>query len=254
MTFEPDAKPADPDQQPAIEPPTFEQDETPEEPEPTMFEQMGGVAGMIYSAIPVIVFVLTNSFFGLTAAIWAALSSAVLITLIRLVRRETLMPAISGFFGVAIAAFIAYRTGTAKGFFLFGIWQSLFYGLVLVMSVVVRWPLIGLFWNFINGAGTKWRRDRRSVRDFDIATLALAAVFGARFIVQKWLYEEDQTGWLAVAKIGMGLPLFALALLVIVWAIRRSDKRLHETLALEQRSDVEVEADLRARYGQEPAV
>lgn len=237
MTSEPDTKPA-----------------AEEEPVPTLFEQMGGVAGMIYSAIPVIVFVLTNSFFGLTAAIWAALSSAVLITLIRLVRKESLQPAISGFFAVGIAAFIAYKTGTAKGFFLFGIWQSLAYGSVLVLSVLLRWPLIGVFWNFVNGAGTKWRKDRRSVRDYDIATLALAAVFAARFIVQKWLYEEDQTGWLAVAKIGMGVPLFALALLVIVWAVRRSDKRLHETLEQEQRNEVEVEANLRAKYGQEPAV
>jgi hypothetical protein len=224
-----------------------------EKPEPTLFEQMGGVVGMIYSAVPVVVFVLTNSLFGLTAAIWAALGSAVLITLVRLVRKETLQPAISGFFGVAIAAFIAYRTGTAKGFFLFGIWQSLVYGSILVLSVLLRWPLIGVFWNFVNGAGTKWRKNRRSVRDYDIATLALAAVFAARFIVQKWLYEEDQTGWLAVAKIGMGFPLFALALLVIVWAIRRSDKRLHALVEHEQRSDAEIEADLRAKYGQEPA-
>lgn len=223
------------------------------EQEPTLFEQMGGVAGMIYSAVPVVVFVLANSLWGLTAAIWCALGSAVVITIVRLLRKESLQPAVSGFFGVAIAAFIAYRTGTAKGFFLFGIWQSLVYGGVLVLSVLVRWPLVGVFWNFINGAGTRWRKDRRSVRDYDIATLALAAVFAARFVVQRWLYEEDLTGWLAVAKISMGFPLFALALLVIVWAVRRSDKRLAEAIAAERRTEAEIEADLRARYGETPA-
>lgn len=231
--------------------------ETPEKPEPTLFEQMGGVVGMVYSAVPVVVFVLANSFWGLTAAIWAAIGSAVLITVVRLVRRESLQPAISGILGVVIAALIAQQTGSAKGFFLFGIWQSLAYGSVLVLSIVVRWPLVGVFWNFINGAGMRWRKDRRSVRDFDIATLALATVFAARFIVQRWLYEEDQTGWLAVAKIGMGFPLFGLALLVIVWAVRRSDKRLEETAEEAERekgpSDAEIEAELRARYGEEPA-
>ncbi|WP_281399479.1 DUF3159 domain-containing protein [Saccharopolyspora phatthalungensis] len=36
----------------------------------------------------------------------------------------------------------------------------------------------------------------------------------------------DATGWLAFAKIAMGTPLTALALLVVVWAFRRSTKRL----------------------------
>lgn len=214
-----------------------------------MLEQMGGVAGMAYSAVPVVVFVLVNSVFGLTAAIWGALGSAVAITVVRLVRKESLQPAISGFFGVAIAAFIAYRTGTAKGFFLFGIYTSLIYGSVFVLSILVRWPLAGVVWNALNGAGTAWRKDKVSLRAYDIATLAMASVFAARFVVQRWLYEEDQTGWLAVAKIGMGFPLWALALLVAVWAVRRSERHLKE-LHQHERTDAEIEAELRARYAE----
>lgn len=215
---------------------------------PTMLEQMGGVVGMAYSAVPVIVFVLANAFWGLTAAIWSAVGSAVLITAIRLVRKETVMPAVSGLMGVGIAAFIAYRTGEGRGFFLFGIWQSLVYAGVLTLSVLLRWPLVGVFWNFVSGHGTRWRKDKQSVRDYDIATLALVAVFAGRFVVQRWLYEENYVGWLAVAKIGMGLPLFGLALLVIIWAVRRSDKRLHELVEHEERTDAEIESELRAKY------
>lgn len=240
MSSEPETKPE-------------EQGEPQPEQMPTLLEQMGGVVGMAYSAVPVIVFVLANAIWGLTPAIWSAVGSAVLITVIRLVRKETIMPAISGLMGVGIAAFIAYRTGEGRGFFLFGIWQSLVYGGVMLLSIVLRWPLIGVVWNLISGYGTKWRRDKRSVRDYDIATFALAVVFAGRFVVQKWLYEENLVGWLAVAKIGMGLPLFGLALIVIIWAVRRSDKRLHETQEAEQRSDAEIEAELRAKYGQEQA-
>lgn len=222
-------------------------DEPLKKPTPTMLEQMGGVPGMIYSAVPVIVFVLANSLFGLTVAIWSAIGSAVAITVVRVVRKETLQPAISGFFGVAIAAFIAYRTGTAKGFFLFGIYTSLVYGSVFLLSVLVRRPLAGVVWNMLNGAGHTWRKDKVSLRAYDVATLAMASVFAARFVVQRWLYEEDQTGWLAVAKIGMGFPLWALALLVAVWAVRKSDKRLHE-LRAHTKTDAEIEAELRAKY------
>ncbi|MEU6645443.1 DUF3159 domain-containing protein [Saccharomonospora sp. NPDC046836] len=216
---------------------------------------MGGVSGLFYSSLPVIVFVIANALFGLQVGIWSAVGSAVLITVVRLVRKEPLQPAISGFFGIAIAAFIAYRTGSARGFFLFGIWASLVYCSALVISVLVRWPLAGVVWSFLNGSGMAWRKDKPSRLGYDLATLALAGVFAARFIVQRWLYEEDYTGWLAFAKIAMGYPLYGLALLVVVWAVRRSDKRLAE-LAEAQRSDelsdAEIEAQLRVKYGTPP--
>ncbi|GAB3577061.1 DUF3159 domain-containing protein [Amycolatopsis endophytica] len=223
-----------------------------DKPQPTMLEQMGGVSGLVYSSLPIVVFVLANSFFGLTVGIWSAIGSAVAITILRLVRREPLQPAISGFFGVAIAAFIAYRTGSAKGFFLFGIWASLVYGGVFVLSVLVRWPLAGVVWNFLNGTGHAWRRDKPSRLGYDIATLALAAVFFARFVVQRWLYEADYTGWLAFAKIAMGYPLYGLALLVVVWAVRRSDKRLKALEEAKAAEEEDVEARLRLKYGQPP--
>lgn len=230
--------------EPDTEPPKEERVVT----EASLLEQMGGVAGMAYSAVPVIVFVLANSLFNLTVGIWSALGSAVVITVVRIVRKETLQPAISGFFGVAIAAFIAYRTGSAKGFFLYGIWMSLIYCGVFVTSILLRWPIAGVVWNLLNGRGTAWRKDKVSLRAYDIATLAMAAVFAARFIVQRWLYDGDQTGWLAVAKIGMGFPLWALALLVVVWAIRRSDKHLHELAEQREETDAEVEQRLREKY------
>lgn len=221
-------------------------------PEPTLMEQMGGVSGLLYSSLPVIVFVLANSLFGLQTGIWSAVGSAVVITVLRVVRKEPLQPAISGFFGVAVAAFIAYRTGSAKGFFLFGIWASLVYCGVFVLSILARWPLAGVVWNFLNGAGTTWRSDRQSRFGFDLATLALAAVFGARFVIQRWLYEADYTGWLAFAKIAMGYPLYGLALLVVVWAVRRSDKRVKEIEAAREAEATDAETALRIKYGQSP--
>jgi hypothetical protein len=64
------------------------------------------------------------------------------------------------------------------------------------------------------------------LRAHDIATLAAALVFGARFLVKEWLYLTDSTTWLAVAKIAMGTPLTVLGALVVVWAFRRTTKRL----------------------------
>lgn len=188
----------------------------------TLLEQMGGLSGLVFSSVPVLVFVVANTLLGLTVAIWAAVGSGVAVAGWRLLRRQGLQPAVSGLLGVAVAAFIAHRTGTAKGFFLLGIWTSLVYGGVLAVSVLARWPLVGVIWSVLNGHGQGWREHRGAVRAYDVATLGWTAVFAARFVVQQSLYGSDRTGWLAAARLGMGWPLTGLALLLTAWAVRRA--------------------------------
>ncbi|HEY6422556.1 MAG TPA: DUF3159 domain-containing protein [Pseudonocardiaceae bacterium] len=197
---------------------------------PTLLEQMGGVGGLVASVVPVVVFVAMNTFTGLRLAIWVSLGAAVAVGLWRLTRREALQPALSGLLGVAVCGFIAYRTGEARGFFLYGIWYSLVAGLVLIASVVVRRPLVGVLWSVLNGSSFRWRTDRGARLRFDVATLVWAVFLLARFVVQRWLYQAQETDWLGVARLAMGLPLTAVAALVTIWAIR------HATLAAGDRS------------------
>ena len=197
-------------------------DESQQRPAPTMLEQMGGVSGLVASTIPIVVFVVVNGLTSLNPALVASLGSALLIAVWRLVRKEGVQPAVSGAIGVGISAFIAYRLGNAKGFFLFGIWASLVYAAAFAISLVIRWPLVGVIWHGLRGDGQNWRSDKRVLRGYDIATLAWLIVFVARFAVQRWLYETDQTGALGIARLAMGIPLTAVALLVTIWAARRA--------------------------------
>ncbi|NMD61915.1 DUF3159 domain-containing protein [Rhodococcus globerulus] len=190
----------------------------------SVMDQLGGVSGLVYTSLPILIFVPVNSIWNLTAAIWAAVGVAVLIAAWRVFRKESIQPAISGVFGVAVSAFIAHRTGDAKGYFLFGIYTSLAYGAAFVVSILIRWPLVGIIWGFLNGHGNLWRRHKGAVRAYDIATAAWALVFGARYVVQSQLYDTDHTGWLAVARIAMGWPLAGLAFVVTIWAVRKADR------------------------------
>ena len=207
----------------------------------SVLEQLGGVSGLVYSTLPVLVFVPINSFWGLTAAIWAALGVAAAILVWRVVAKGAIQPAISGFLGVGICAFIAYRTGDAKGYFLFGIYTSLAYAGVFLLSIVVRWPLVGVLWGFLNGHGNSWRGSKAAVRAYDLATAAWALVFGARYLVQSQLYDTDHTGWLAVTRIAMGWPLTALVLVTTVWLVRRADRAAEAVV--EAGPDAETEPD-----------
>lgn len=193
-----------------------------------VLEQMGGVSGLIYSSVPVVVFVPVSSAFGLMPAIGAALAVATLILVWRLIRRETAQPAISGFIGVGISALIAYLVGASKGYFLLGIWMSLLWAIVFALSVLIRRPIVGYIWGWVHTHDRRWRDVRRAVLAFDAATLVWVAVFTSRFVVQHHLYDADQTGWLGVARIAMGWPLTAVAALVTYLAIRAAQRAVRE--------------------------
>lgn len=212
-----------------------------ERAEPTLLEQMGGLSGVVASVVPVIVFVLVNAIVGFTVALWAALGSAVVIAVVRLVRRDRLQPAVSGAIGVGICAFIAHRVGEAKGFFLLGIWASLAYAVLFAVSLLVRYPLVGVIWHGLRGDGQRrWRADRRIVRAYNVATLIWVLVFAARFVVQRWLYDNDETTALGIVRLAMGLPLTVVATAVTVWAARKADRLLaDEPVAVAQPSPAE---------------
>nr|WP_036345635.1 DUF3159 domain-containing protein [Mycolicibacterium aromaticivorans] len=213
---------------------------TPEEKTPAqeLLAQMGGISGLIYSALPVAVLVPVNTAFGLVPAISAALGVAALILVWRLYRRDSVQPAISGFIGVGISALIAWLVGASKGYFLLGIWTSLIWAAVFALSVVIRRPIVGYVWSWVSNKDRAWRGSRRAVFAFDIATLTWVLVFASRFAVQRHLYDADQTGWLGVARIAMGWPLTAVAALVTYLAIREAQRAVHAAHARSHDGDV----------------
>ena len=152
----------------------------------------------------------------------AALVSGVAIAGWRIVRRQALQPAISGLFGVGIAAFLAYRSGEARGLLPARADLQRRVRAAFLVSVAVRWPLAGVIWHGINGDGQGWRRDPRLLRAYTWATLLWALVFVARVVVQGLLYRYEEETWLGIARLAMGYPLVGVALLGTIWAVRRA--------------------------------
>lgn len=192
---------------------------------------LGGWTGMAITAIPTVVFVTVNSLSSLRPALIAAVGSALLLSVYRLMRRQSTQQAITGLLGVVLAAVIAARTGEARGFFLLGIGASLLYGSACLLSLVVRRPLVGVIWEYLDPSPETtpqrvWYRRRELLVAYMWATTAMTAVFAARGVVQLTLFAKRDTGLLAVARIAMGYPLTVLALLFALWVVRRARQPL----------------------------
>ncbi|MDT4936645.1 MAG: hypothetical protein QOG80_316 [Pseudonocardiales bacterium] len=201
-----------------------------------LLDSIGGWTGTVIAAIPPVVFVIVNSIGGLRAAVISAVASAAALTLYRLIRRQSIQQALTGLFGVVIAALIAARTGQARGYFLLGIWSSFLYGGVFVVSMLVRRPVVGLLWEFLDPTPAfettaerdepPWYRRGPLLRAYLLATAGGAVVFLARGVVQLALFRQNATGWLAFARIAMGYPLWILAVGFAFWVVRRARLRV----------------------------
>jgi hypothetical protein len=191
-----------------------------------LLEALGGPQGIADSSIPALAFVLVYTFGGneLSLAAWVAVGVGALITVVRLLRRESLQFALAGFAGVAIAAFIASRTGKAEDFFLPGLLLNAGYALAYVVSIVVRWPLIGVIVGPLGGEGMAWRRDPEQVRLYTRASWIWVGVFALRLAVQLPLYLAGALLALGIAKTAMGLPIFLLAIWLTFLVLRSGEE------------------------------
>jgi hypothetical protein len=189
----------------------------------SLLTSMGGAQGILESVLPGFLFVIFFSFSrNAQLAVVVSAITGVLFVIARIVARKPLAQAISGLIGIGIAAFLALREGgSGRDYFITGFITNLTYLVPLLVSVLVRWPLIGLIAGLLLGEKTAWRKNKSEMRIFTAATLLWVGIFAARLLVQWPLYLANNLEALGTAKLIMGLPLYAAGLWV-TWLMLRS--------------------------------
>lgn len=182
---------------------------------------IGGRRGLVESIVPSLVFVLTFTITQeLAWSVWGAIGVAVALAVVRVVQRQSLQQALGGLVGVAIAAFFAARSGQAVDFYLPSLLKNIGYAAAYLVSILVRWPLLGILVGPLTGEGMAWRRDPARLRAYSQASWAWVAMFLLRVAVQYPLYQAQALGALGFASVVLGLPLFGLTIYVS-WVILR---------------------------------
>jgi hypothetical protein len=200
----------------------------PDVAEPDLAELFGGRAAAVDATVPVIAFVvvlmLTQSAGWSLPVGWAggaAVGAAVVLGGIRLARGRPPRAVAVGLFGVAIAAMVALYTGRAVDFFLIQIVANAASALAWAVSILVRWPLLGLVVGAALGQRTRWRRDPDLMRGYQRASWVWVAQYVLRLGVFLPLYLAGSVVALGVARLLLTWPLVALCV-ALSWPLVRS--------------------------------
>jgi hypothetical protein len=183
----------------------------------------GGVQGIAESIAPGLVFLIAFTVTrDLTLSLVAALGSAAVFTVVRLVQRRPLTQALAGVVGVGISAWLANTTGKAEDFYLPGFITNAAYILALVVSILVKWPVAGLLFGFIRNEGVHWRNEPARLKAYRLGTWIIVGVLVLRLVVQVPLYLMGGEGLTALAttRLIMGAPLYILGIW-IAWLLTR---------------------------------
>ena len=200
---------------------------------------MGGRRGMVEAAVPTVSF--TFTYIGtkqIELAIAVSVTLAVAMLAVRLVQRSTVQYVLNALFGIGVGCFFVWLGGRNGGdeseqalaYFLPGLLYNVGYAVVMVLSILLRWPVVGLLVGAVADDPMEWREDPQVVRLCSHLTWVLVLPCVLRVLVQAPIYlagraADDADPYvtaLGVAKVAMGWPLQVAALGVMVWLLARN--------------------------------
>ena len=201
---------------------------------------LGGRRGMAEAAVPTLVFtVLWLTTKELRLALAVSVVAAVVLLLVRLAQRSTVQFVLNALVGIGIGwlfVTLAARGGAdadeqALAYFLPGIIYNAVYTVVLALTCLTGWPLMGFMVGSVTGDPTAWHQEKQVVSLCSRLTWLLVVPCLVRVAVQAplWLAAhggaldtDTAVAILGVAKIVMGWPLQLAALGAMVWLLARN--------------------------------
>jgi hypothetical protein len=201
---------------------------------------LGGKRGMFEAAVPTLIFTITFVLAkDLKLALVTSGAAALALLAIRLVQRSNIQFVVNSLVGIGIGALFAWRSARGGGdandqalaYFLPGIIYNAGYAVVISLTILVRWPVVGFMVGSVAGDPTAWHKDPQVVRLCSNLSWLLVLPCIVRVAVQLPLYIAGKNGFydsdaavaaLGISKVAMGWPLQLAALAGMVWLLARN--------------------------------
>lgn len=123
---------------------------------------------------------------------------------------------------VVVGTIIALGTGDAVDFYLLRLGSNAASALAWMISIAVRWPLLGLVVGTLLGQRTRWRRDPELLRAYNRASWVWVGQYLVRLLVFIPLWAVNAVFALGVAQLALTWPLVAVCIVSSWWVIKRS--------------------------------
>jgi hypothetical protein len=195
-------------------------------------ELLGGRRGAVDATIPPAVFVVgwlvSDGSIGWGAL--AAVAAGVVVGALRIWRGGRVTAVLASVAAVAAGALVALHTGRAQDFFLVQLLSNVVSALAWTVSILVRWPLLGVVVGLLLGQRTRWRRDPDLQRAYGRAGWVWVGQYAVRVVVFGVLWWSGWVVALGVARIALSWPLVAATVAVSAVVLRRSIPRDHPGL------------------------
>lgn len=190
----------------------------------SLADLLGGRRGAVDATLPPLAFAAGWLLGGesLWGGVGAALAVGAVVAGVRLRRGERPRSVLIGLLAVCVAALIAVRTGRAENFFLIQVLSNAASALAWTVSILIRWPLLGVLVGGVLGQRARWRRDPALLRGYGRASWVWTATYLLRLAVFVPLYLGGQVLALVVARVALTWPLVAAALALSWVVLRRS--------------------------------
>ncbi|WP_394361692.1 DUF3159 domain-containing protein [Amycolatopsis sp. SB7-3] len=138
--------------------------------------------------------------------------------------RKVWQPAI-GVLVVGVSAMLAGNTGQAADFYLTTVFVQAGATALFLVSILVRWPVIGLALGMLRGERLAWRRDRPRRRRYYLCTTVFLAKFAIATAALVPLYLAGTVIPLGIAATLLGGAPAAGVCLYLCWRILREEPR-----------------------------
>ncbi|MEV4713918.1 DUF3159 domain-containing protein [Micromonospora sp. NPDC049374] len=190
----------------------------------SLADLLGGRRGAVDATVPPVAFAVGWLVSGrsVMVGVVAALVAGAVVAGWRLRRGDRPRSVLVGLLAVCVAALVAVRTGRAEDFFLVQVLANAASALAWAVSIIVRWPLLGVVVGTALRQRGRWRRDPALLRAYGRASWVWTGTYLLRVAVFVPLYLGGHVLALTAARVGLTWPLIAAALAGSWAVVRRS--------------------------------
>jgi hypothetical protein len=170
--------------------------------------------GLLDTILPPVLFLLLNGLAGFQAAMYGALSTALLIAVLRLRRKQSLVYALAGMGSVALAITLALLLGRSEGYFLPGIVNGGITVALALVSLLIRKPMVA----WTSYLARRWPLDWYWHVQVRPAYTEVTLIWTLFFVLRLWwqvvLFQGQNTSRLALVNALTGWPATIVLLIV----------------------------------------